>query len=411
MKDSGIEWVREIPLDWEVLRNGNAFTMGKEIVRSDSATLQLLSLTTKGVKEKNIDDVGGKQPESFDSYQLVKQNDLIMCLFDLDCSAVFSGVSRYNGMISPAYKVLVCNERIKPQFADYWFRFVGYDRKFMWQAKNLRYTLSYDEFKWLPIVRPPIPTQTAIANYLDDKCGKIDTLIANEEKAIAELKEYKKAVVRQYIKNGVYKHNIIESNSIWFDKIPQDWKMLRGKYVLKLLDRPVLEIDGVVTCFRDGDVTLRSNRREDGFTIAEKEIGYQGIEPNDLVIHGMDGFAGAIGVSDARGKGSPVLNVCQSKENVKYLMYYLRSLAYDEVFTALSTGIRVRSCDLRWNKIADMDFAIPERKEQDLIVEKIETALTLIDKTIGVKQKKITEIKEYKKSLIYEYVTGKRSAV
>ena len=134
--------------------------------------------------------------------------------------------------------------------------------------------------------------------------------------------------------------------------IPNDWDVRRGKTILSVINRPVNEDDGVVTCFRDGEVTLRVNRRVEGFTNSDKEIGYQGVEPGDLVVHGMDGFAGSIGISDSRGKMSPIIIVLESSENKKYLMYYLRAMAFREVFLALSTGIRVRSCDLRWSKLA-----------------------------------------------------------
>lgn len=130
------------------------------------------------------------------------------------------------------------------------------------------------------------------------------------------------------------------------------------------MQKPVRDDDGVITCFRDGEVTLRSNRREDGFTMSDKEIGYQGIDIGDLVVHGMDGFAGAIGISDSRGKASPVLNVLDTNQNKRYIMYYLRSMAYSDVFLALATGIRVRSCDLRWNKLADLSYPVPPLDEQ-----------------------------------------------
>ena len=85
-----------------------------------------------------------------------------------------------------------------------------------------------------------------------------------------------------------------DSNIPWIEEIPCNWKVRRGKTILTLLKRPVLEADGVVTCFRDGEVTLRSNRREDGFTNSLKEIGYQGVEPGDFVVHGMDGLLGLL---------------------------------------------------------------------------------------------------------------------
>ena len=174
------------------------------------------------------------------------------------------------------------------------------------------------------------------------------------------------------------------------------------------MQKPVKEDDGVITCFRDGEVTLRSNRREDGFTMSDKEIGYQGIDVGDLVVHGMDGFAGAIGISDSRGKASPVLNVMDTKQNKRYIMYYLRSMAYSDVFVALATGIRVRSCDLRWNKLADLPYPVPNIEEQTAIVEYIDATLEKTDAVITEKKSQIETLDEYKKSLIYEYVTGKK---
>lgn len=175
-----------------------------------------------------------------------------------------------------------------------------------------------------------------------------------------------------------------------------------------LCPKPIREDDGVVTCFRDGEVTLRTNRREDGFTMADKEIGYQGIDVGDLVVHGMDGFAGAIGISDSRGKASPVLNVLDTKQNKRYIMYYLRSMAYGDVFVAMATGIRVRSCDLRWNKLSELLYPVPSLQEQQKIVEYIDSMIDKTNAVIADKQSQLATLDEYKKSLIYEYVTGKK---
>ena len=199
-----------------------------------------------------------------------------------------------------------------------------------------------------------------------------------------------------------------DSGIEWVKTIPQSWNVRRGKTILSLQKRTPEDFgpDDVITCFRDGEVTLRRNRREDGFTFSDKEIGYQGIHKGDLVIHGMDGFAGAIGVSDSDGKASPVLVVCDSKENKRFLMYYLRMLASQNVFLALATGIRERSCDLRWNKIADLLFPIPQRSEQDKIVEYLDNKCALVDSIISKQKIIIDKLKEYKMSLISE-VTAK----
>lgn len=196
-----------------------------------------------------------------------------------------------------------------------------------------------------------------------------------------------------------------DSGIPWIGKIPAHWNILRGKNILILLERPVQEGDDIITCFRDGEVTLRKNRREEGFTVSMKEIGYQGVEPGDLVVHGMDGFAGAIGVSDSRGKATPVLNVMDSKENKRYLMYYLRAAAYKDVFMSLSTGIRVRSCDLRWNKLSVFPFLIPDINEQDSIVTYIDSQIKRVDDIISKAKASIEEYKSWKASIIYEAVT------
>ena len=259
------------------------------------------------------------------------------------------------------------------------------------------------------VCQPPLPEQKKIADCLDEKCADIDQIRADIEKQIEILTDYKKSVITEAVTKGLDpKAKMKDSGIKWIDKIPEHWEIQKGKYVLKYLQKATREDDGVITCFRDGEVTLRSNRREDGFTISEKEIGYQGIDVGDLVVHGMDGFAGSIGISDSRGKASPVLNVLDSSQNKRYLMYYLRSMAYNNVFVALATGIRVRSCDLRWNKLAELPYPLPPITEQNQIADYIENTLKQTDEILTEKQKQLETLEEYKKSLIFEYVTGKK---
>lgn len=191
----------------------------------------------------------------------------------------------------------------------------------------------------------------------------------------------------------------------WIKQIPAGWTTTRGKNILQLMKRPTKADDEVITCFRDGEVTLRKHRREEGFTFSDKEIGYQGIKKGDIIIHGMDGFAGAIGISDSDGKGSPVLVVCTTKENSRYLVYYLRILATQDVFLALATGIRERSCDLRWNKIADLLFPIPGLNEQCRIANYLDRKCAKIDAIIARQQQVIEKLKAYKLSVITEIIT------
>lgn len=200
---------------------------------------------------------------------------------------------------------------------------------------------------------------------------------------------------------------IKDSGIPWMPVIPSGWGVEKGKNILNLQKRPVRDTDEVVTCFRDGEVVLRSERRTDGFTMSDKEIGYQGINKGDIVIHGMDGFAGSMGVSKSTGKGSPVLVVCTPKYDAvpQYIIYYLRVLAQMNVFVALATGIRERSCDLRWNKIADLQFIMPSTKEQQRIAEFLDRKCGEIDEAIALQEEFIEELKSYKQSVITEAVT------
>lgn len=196
-----------------------------------------------------------------------------------------------------------------------------------------------------------------------------------------------------------------DSGVAWIGMMPDGWRIEKGKHVLVYLERPVKATDSVVTCFRDGQVTLRSNRRELGFTVSLQEIGYKGVEPGDLVVHGMDGFAGSIGISDSRGKCSPVLNILDSEENKTFLMYYLRMMAYGNVFLALSTGIRERTCDTNWNKLKDLPYPVPGREVQNMIAFTLTSKCDEIAKVVEQTRATIEEYKKLKQAIITEAVT------
>ena len=196
-----------------------------------------------------------------------------------------------------------------------------------------------------------------------------------------------------------------DSGIEWAGVIPNTWNINKGKYFMELLTRPTLETDEVITCFRDGEVTLRSKRREEGFTISLTETGYQGIEVGDLVVHGMDGFAGSIGISDSRGKATPVLNVLDTKENKRYMMYLMRTMAYCELFLSLATGIRVRTCDTNWKKLREIDYILPTIPEQKAIADFLDKECAELEKLISDLQSQIEALEEYKRSVITEAVT------
>ncbi len=410
MVDSGITWLGKIPVSWKKSVVKRLFYRKKEEAHDPNPTI--LSLARTGVKVRDISNNEGQLAESYYNYNVVRPYDLLLNPMDLQSGANCS-MSLISGVISPAYINLGTNKHLYVRYFDYYFKVQYWTMAFFTYGKGVsfdnRWTLGFDTLMNYPIIEPSYEEQKAIADYLDSKCSLIDEIIEEAKASIAEYKEWKNSLVYNAAIKGIddsEKQTLDEVR--WLDPFPKHWAVERGKHILKVLDRPVEENDEIITCFRDGEVTLRKNRREEGFTNAEKEIGYQGVAPGDLVVHGMDGFAGAIGISDSRGKGSPVLIVLDTNQNKKYICYYLRALAYRDVFMSLSTGIRVRSCDLSWNKLSNLLYLLPPVDEQEKIVNYIENSISKIDSMIMEKQNLISELELYRRSLVFEYVTGKR---
>jgi type I restriction enzyme S subunit len=198
-----------------------------------------------------------------------------------------------------------------------------------------------------------------------------------------------------------------ESGLPWLGDIPQHWATERAKWLFTKMDRPVREEDEVVTCFRDGMVTLRKNRRLRGFTEATVYSGYQGIRKGDLVIHGMDAFAGAIGVSDSDGKGTPVYNVCQPRSgaNASYYAQLVRQMSQSQWILALAKGIRERSTDFRFEMFGNQRVSLPPPAEQASIVRFLDWANGRLERAIRAKRKVIALLNEQKQAMIHRAVT------
>jgi type I restriction enzyme S subunit len=197
------------------------------------------------------------------------------------------------------------------------------------------------------------------------------------------------------------------SGTTWLGDVPDTWAVERLKRGFVLKKRPVLTTDGNVTAFRDGQVTLRSKRRTDGFTEADKEIGYQGVEPDDLVIHAMDAFAGAIGVSDSRGKSTPVYSVCRAHPGYepRYFALTLRHIALSGYIASLGKGVRERSTDFRWNDAKDVLVPVPSVEEQLAILSYLDTHIAEIDLLIEKQEQLIETLAERRRAVISYVVT------
>ena len=417
MKDSGIAWIGEIPEDWKIVRNKNAFVCNKELVGKKSALTQLLSLTTRGIKKKDINNAEGKLPESFDTYQFVKENDIVMCLFDLDCSAVFSGISPIDGMISPAYRVLSCKECMEPRYADYWFRYISDGRKFNHFAKNIRYTLSYEEFSALPLLLPKKVEQHRIADYLDRKCSQIDAIIARQQEVIEKLNAYKLSVITEAVTKGLNPHAPMKDSGVeWIGEIPEQWETASISRVATVVRGASPRPAGDPRYFNGQDVpwiTVAEVTKDDGKYIfsTESYLTKEGAECSRLVEKGtllLSNSGATLGVPKVT-----LITGCINDGSVAFLDLNIEQMYLLYVFKSRTLELRKQmqgygQPNLNTTIVKNIVVPLPHPDEQKSISEYLDKRCKAIDDTIEMKEKVVERLSKYKKSLIYEVVTGKK---
>ncbi len=383
--DSGIGYLGNIPSEWNIFRIKNAFNCGKNIVNDNWSNTQLLSLTTSGVKEKDIDNPNGKLPDSFDGYQYVEENNIIMCLFDLDCSAVFSGISKYNGMISPAYKVLECKEIMNPDYAGYYFNYISFDRKYMHYSKNIRYTLNYDEFSSLPMLIPPLEEQIKISNYLDNKVSLIDKTIENNKKEIELLEEYKVSFI---------------DKEIFFEKTNN----IKLKYLVKVRNEKGISKKSNEFISLENIESRTGNHiiTETDYSNCSGKIFKKG----DLLINKLRPYLAKSYLAEFDGVCTGEIEVISGFwGNIDYLKYYTLSSKYIDLVNSSTYGTKMPRAN--WNFIKNMLIPNISIEKQTNVVNNINNINDKINQVIQYRKQIIEKLEEYKKSLIYEAVTGK----
>ncbi len=420
MKDSGIEWIGEIPEFWKRTKLLNL--LRQSICDGPHETPILIE---EGIPFISIDSLNSSEHIDFskckkyiseNDYQRyyekanLEEGDVLFTKAATIGKTAIVGKEKF--MVWSPIAIIKVNEQIVCNKYVYHllncFELIKHIS--MLGSYNTQINVGMRELEQAMVPFPPLPEQRRIASFLDRKCAEIDAVIERTKATIEEYKKLKQAVIAEAVTKGVRgPRPMMDSRIEWLDSVPLDWTECRIKNVIFPQEKPITESDEVITCFRDGEVTLRKNRREDGFTISFTEHGYHGVDIGDLVIHGMDAFAGAIGCSDSRGKTTPVVHVCSTAGNNRYFMYFLRSMAYGDILMDLSNGVRIRSSDYRnFAKLGVFGIVVPPIDEQNEIVDFLDKRCVELDTLIAKKTALLTELETYKKSLIYEYVTGKR---
>lgn len=398
MKDSGIQWIGAIPTDWNCRR------------------LRFLCKIQTGNQDTQDSVADGVYPFYVRSPIVERSNKftfegpaILMAGDGAGAGRIFHYVDGKYGCHQRVYSLQAITE-INRRFLYYYLSNLFYREIEVANSKSTVDSVRLPMLQNFQVVFPDDHEQGEIVRYLDSKCVEIDAVLDKTRTSIEEYKKLKQAIITQAVTKGIRGDRPMkESGVIWLDTVPAEWTISKIKYTIFPKEKPVLPMDEVITCFRDGTVTLRRNRREEGFTISFTENGYQGVDVGDLVIHGMDTFAGAIGCSDSRGKTSPVVHVCSTVGNNRYFMYFLRYMAYSGVLMDFSNGVRIRSSDFRnFKKLAVFEMLVPPLREQNKIVDYLDSTLAKIDQVIKQKEILISELEACKKSAIYEYVTGKK---
>ncbi len=424
MKDSGIEWIGEIPAEWNVKRLKALFIERKE--KNDPIKTEfILSLgASYGVVPYSEKEGGGnKAKEDLTDYRLAYPNDIVMNSMNIISGSV--GISKYFGCVSPVYYMLYPRQNnIDANFYCYLFQTKTFQRSLLGLGNGIlikessngnfntvRMRIPMEKLGVQLLPAPILSEQQKIAAHLDSECAKIDDVITKTKATIEEYKKLKRSIIMEYTSKGIRRNKSLKKSGLqWISEIPSDWKVTRAKHILTKLERSLLPNDNIVVCSNSGKVFFRGDKNTGLVSLTEN--GYQGVEPGDLLIHGMDTWHGAIAVSDIRGKCTSVVHVCDSKENKYYIAYYLQGLAYRNVYKAITNGVRQNTSDYRsWDKAGAIEIAIPIYDEQCEIVYFLDKKCSEIDNLIAKKEQIITELESYKKSLIYEYVTGKKEVI
>ena len=420
MKTTTIPFCEFVPVEWDIIPNRYLFVNHSIKVGENANDYQLLSLTTGGVKKKDINASGGKVPTSYDNYQTVSNGDMIFCLFDLDCSAVFSGLSPFDGMITSAYDVYMPDKKyVDKHYIEYWFQYVFSYRYYKMYSKSIRYTITSDMFKMIVTPVPPIQEQQIIGNFLDRKCTQIDALIANEEQQIAKLKAYKQSVITETVTKGLDPDVPMKDSGVeWIGEIPEHWNTSRLKNLSYIVrggsPRPAGDeryYIGSIPFMKISDITKDDNIYVYDCINSIKEAGLSHtrmVEKGTLLLTNSGATLGVPKITMFRttfNDGIAAFLNLDVRINIIFAYYSLK--ARTKMFLE-SASMGMGQPNLNTDIIGNTIITLPSIQEQEEIILYLDQKCEQIDRLIAIKKQKIEKIQQYKKSIIYEYVTGKR---
>ena len=424
MKDSGIAWIGAMPRAWKMNTIAQIFLQ----VKCKNTGLQeknLLSLSYGKVKRKSIDTVEGLLPESFDGYNIIEKDDIVLRLTDLqnDHTSLRVGLAEERGIITSAYLTIRNRSNFCPKYLYYYLHSFDIAKGFYGMGAGVRQGLNWDGVKWLKILAPSVPEQERIAAFLDAECAEIDAVLEKTRASIEEYKKLKQAVITQAVTKGIRGDRPMKDSGIeWIGEIPAGVPISRvglhfdivlGKM---LCSAPVDDNYTLESYYCAADVHFEglSNGEKKKMWFSPDEKEQYCVKNGDLLV--VEGGAGAGGCAIAVSTDVPIyiqnsIMIVRSKgiSNIRYLRYLLECLVKKGYIDVVCNKATIPH--FTKDKLANVPFIVFSQSEQEEIAEYLNEKCAGIDALIVKKQQYLTEIENYKKSLIYEYVTGKKEVV
>lgn len=407
MKPSSMEWIGDIPLSWKVMPNKYLMHKKKEICPAYNGE-DILSLTMKGVIVRDL-DAGGKMPASFDGYQRLEPGNLLMCLFDIDVTPRCIGLIKQAGLSSPAYSQFVLSDSANAAYYCYYYTMLDNDKTLLHLAKNLRHSLTEDQLGAIPVIVPPIDEQQRIADFLDAKCAEIDALVADIQTQIDTLEQYKRSVITETVTKGLNPDAEMKDSGIqWVGQMPLAWDAVPNKYLMYKVKNicPVYNGEDILSLTTNGVIIRDLNG---GGKMPTSFDGYQKVTPGNLLmcLFDIDVTPRCIGLVKNFGLTSPAYSqfVMRTGAYAPYYYYYYLMVDYTKELLHMSKNLRH---SLTEDQLGAIKAPNPPYEEQVQIAEFLDKECVEISRVIEDKNKQLATLDEYKKSLIFEYVTGKK---
>ena len=421
MKDSGIEWIGEIPEDWKINSMFQLFTQVKNKNYTLSET-NLLSLSYGKIKRKNINTTDGLLPQSFDTYNIVQKNDIVLRLTDLqnDHKSLRVGISNEQGIITSAYVTLRNRTNNLSQYLYYYLHSFDVAKGFYGMGSGVRQGLTWDDLKLFKFVIPSQKEQQKISAFLDRKCTEIDSVISKTKATIEEYKKLKQSVITQAVTKGIIPNRPMKDSGIeWIGEIPQEWEVIKMKYLGKCRNGLTYSPDNL-TDENNGTLVLRSSNIKDGKLVFTDNVYVNMnirkellVQSGDILICSRNGSRKLIGKnaiipSNLKASFGAFMMIfqCKTPEYVKFILD-------SEIFSYyLGTFLTATINQLTTENFNNMQIVYCRNEnEQQEIVNYLDEKCSEIDKLIAKKEQLLTEMESYKKSLIYECVTGKKEVM